>query len=359
MQNSNFPPIFDGHNDTLLNLEQLERGNGRSFFIKSDIGHIDLPRAKEGGLAGGFFAMFTPNPVDERPYDDPTKGFGNSASYHIPLPPPLKQSYALEFTNALIARLFRIVDEANGAVQIVYTADELESCLMNGTFAVIMHIEGAEAIDTNLNALHVLHAAGLRSIGPVWSRPTQFAEGVPFAYPAHPDIGEGLTEAGKALVKACNRLKIMLDLSHLNEKGFWDIHRLTDAPLVATHSNAHALCASPRNLTDKQLDAVGESGGVVGINYHIAFLREDGNSHSETSLTEIVRHATYIADRIGIDHVALGSDFDGAKMPTDLKDAAGLPKLMTAFQEAGFDEDALAKVAHKNWVRVLRQTWGS
>ncbi len=100
-------------------------------------------------------------------------------------------------------------------------------------------------------------------------------------------------------------------------------------------------------------------GGVVGINFHVGFLREDGNSQAETSLTEIVRHASYIADRIGVDHVALGSDFDGAKMPDDLKDAAGLPKLMAALQEAGFDEAALAKVAYQNWVRVLRETWGN
>lgn len=358
MSDTNFPPIFDGHNDTLLNLEQKERGNGRSFFERSEIGHIDLPRAREGGLAGGFFAMFTPNPPGERPYTDPTKELAAGSKYQIPLPPQLDPNYALNFTNALIARLFRIVEQANGDVKIVTSTAELETCLEEGTLAVIMHIEGAEAIDRDLNSLHVLHAAGLRSIGPVWSRPTIFAEGVPFAYPAGPDIGEGLTELGKALVKACNQLKIMLDLSHLNEKGFWDIHRLTDAPLVATHSNAHALCASPRNLTDKQLDAVGESGGVVGINYHIGFLREDGNTQAETSLTEIVRHATYIAERIGIDHVALGSDFDGAIMPVDLKDAAGLPKLMTAFQEAGFDNDALAKIAYKNWVRVLKRTWG-
>jgi membrane dipeptidase len=166
-----------------------------------------------------------------------------------------------------------------------------------------------------------------------------------------------LTDAGKALVKTCNELGVMLDLSHLNEKGFWDVASLSTAPLVATHSNAHVLAATPRNLTDKQLDAVKESNGVVGINFHIGFLREDGRSDAETSLTEIVRHAAYIADRIGIDHVALGSDFDGATMPQDLKDAAGLPKLMKALKAHGFDKSALAKIAHENWVRVLRATW--
>ena len=150
---------------------------------------------------------------------------------------------------------------------------------------------------------------------------------------------------------------IMIDLSHLNEKGFWDVAQLSEKPLVATHSNAHVLAATPRNLTDKQLDAVKESDGIVGINFHIGFLREDGRSDLETSLTEIVRHAAYIADRIGIEHVALGSDFDGATMPHDLKDAAGLPKLMKALKDHGFDKKALKKIANENWLRVLGKTW--
>jgi membrane dipeptidase len=239
----------------------------------------------------------------------------------------------------------------------VRTADELATCLAQGIFAMILHFEGVEALDTDLNCLHVFYQAGLRSVGITWSRPNAFGHGVPFSFPASPDTGPGLTDAGKALVKTCNELGVMLDLSHLNEKGFWDVASLSTAPLVATHSNAHVLAATPRNLTDKQLDAVKESNGVVGINFHIGFLREDGRSDAETSLTEIVRHAAYIADRIGIDHVALGSDFDGATMPQDLKDAAGLPKLMKALKAHGFDKSALAKIAHENWVRVLRQTW--
>jgi membrane dipeptidase len=146
--------------------------------------------------------------------------------------------------------------------------------------ATILHFEGAEAIDPQLNALEVFYQAGLRSLGLVWSRPTAFGHGVPFAFPHSPDTGPGLTDAGKQLVRACNRLGIMIDLSHLNEQGFWDVAELTNAPLVATHSNAHALCASSRNLTDKQLDAIKESDGMVGLNFAVCFLREDGaNDH--------------------------------------------------------------------------------
>jgi membrane dipeptidase len=222
---------------------------------------------------------------------------------------------------------------------------------------MLFHIEGAEAIDPELEALEVLYQAGLRSLGIVWSRPNLFATGVPFAFPQSPDVGPGLTAAGKALVRACNELGVLLDLSHLNEKGFWDVAKLSAAPLVATHSGAHALCASARNLTDSQLDAVRDTGGVVGVNFHVGFLRADGRTDPTTSLAEIVRHVDYMVEHMGIAHVALGSDFDGATMPGDLRDVAGLPNLVAALRAAGYDDAALRRIAYENWLRVLRATW--
>jgi membrane dipeptidase len=205
--------------------------------------------------------------------------------------------------------------------------------------------------------LYVLYQAGLRSLGIVWSRPNIFGYGVPFQFPGSPDIGPGLTPVGHDLVRVCNQLGIMIDLSHLNEPGFWDVANLSTAPLVASHSGVHALCASPRNLTDRQLDAIKESGGLVGVNFHVGFLRADGQANADTPLAEIVRHINYMVERIGIEHVALGSDFDGARMPAELGDVAGLPKLMARFREHGYDETALRKIAFENWVRVLGQTW--
>jgi membrane dipeptidase len=180
---------------------------------------------------------------------------------------------------------------------------------------------------------------------------------VPFRFPSTGDTGPGLTTAGKELVRRCNELGILVDLSHLNEAGFWDIAKTSSAPLVATHSNVNALCASSRNLTDAQLDAIGSSGGVVGINFAVSFLREDGHNDADTPLSEIVRHATYIAERIGVDHVAFGSDFDGALVSEHLDGIAGLPRLVDEFRSAGWGEDAIADLTHRNWQRVLRETW--
>jgi membrane dipeptidase len=270
----------------------------------------------------------------------------------------LELNAAQQRTIDIMARLFRIEAESDGAVKIVRTAAEIESCLKSDIFAALMHLEGAEAIDSDLHALEVFYQAGLRSLGPVWSRPNPFGEGVPFQFPGVPDTGPGLTDLGKNLVRACNRRRIMIDVSHLNEKGFWDVARSTDAPLVATHSNAWALTPSTRNLTDKQLAEIRDSDGMVGINFAVAFLREDGAPIADTPIDAIVRHVNYLVEHLGIDRVGFGSDFDGAMIPDAIGDATGLPRLLQALRDTGYDEASIRKLAHENWVRVLRATWG-
>ena len=371
-----FPPIFDGHNDTVLSLL-----GGRSFFERDDAGgeaarrgaprgdrgnvgspsHIDLPRAAAGGLGGGFFAVFVPDPsVPIDPADVPDDVIDDVYGDPARMPPRMPLDYAQGFAIRALGKLIRLERESDGAVVVVRTAAELESALTSGTFAVELHLEGAEPIDPGLEALPAFYAAGLRSIGPVWSRSNVFASGVPFQFGVSPDTGPGLTDAGRALIAACNELGILVDVSHLNEKGFWDIAGMTRHPIVATHCGAHALAASTRNLTDKQLDAIGDSDGVVGINFHVGFLHPEGSSDGrETSLTRICDHLDYVAGRIGIEHVALGSDFDGATMPTDLGDAAGLPALMAELRRRGHDDAALTAIATGNWLRVFRATWGA
>jgi membrane dipeptidase len=341
-------PIFDGHNDTLLTLGGGQSSRARSFFERSEQGHLDLPRAREGGFAGGLFAIFV---------EEEQQGDGGSTPEEGMTSQSLEAGFAQQVTISLMARLFRLEAESEGQVQVVCTADQLSACLELGVLAAVLHFEGAEAIDPQLDALLVFYQAGLRSLGIVWSRPNAFGNGVPFGFPRSPDTGPGLTPAGQALIRACNELGILVDLSHLNEKGFWDVARLSDAPLVATHSGAHALCPSSRNLTDAQLDAIGETGGLVGVNFHVGFLRADGQEEPETPIADIVRHIDHIAGRIGIEHVALGSDFDGATMPRELGDVTGLPRLVAALRAHGYGEDDLAKITHQNWLRILHQTW--
>jgi membrane dipeptidase len=348
-------PVIVGHQDTLLSLYLPERGCGRDFFVRSEIGHLDLPRAQEGGIAGGFFAVFVPRDPSQ-PGED-FEMLPTEVGYRVRLADPLEHTYALRTAMGMVALLFRLEDQAQGRLKVVHTVAELEQCLSTGVHAAILHFEGAEAIDPDLDSLEVFYRAGLRSLGPVWSRPTVFAHGVQFAYPALPDTGPGLTDLGKDLIRACNRLGIMIDLSHLNEKGFWDVAALSTAPLVATHSNVHELCRSTRNLTDKQLDAIKESGGLVGVNFAVSDLWENASRDANMPLEILVRHLDYLVERLGIDGVALGTDFDGTTIPAEIGDASGMPKLLDVLRARGYDDAALRKLGYENWLRVLAKTW--
>jgi membrane dipeptidase len=331
--------IFDGHNDVLTSCEPQEFVNGR------DGGHVDLPRAQEAGLGGGIFAVFVASPGEEE------IAFGEG-SYEVPLPPPVEHAEALATATVHAGKLF--VLEAMGAVTVARSTADLDQ---PDRLVAVLHLEGAEAISPDCANLETWYEAGLRSLGPVWSRPNAFGHGVPFAFPSGPDTGPGLTAAGRELVRRCNDLGIVVDVSHLNEQGFWDVANVSKAPLVASHSGAHALCACSRNLTDEQLDAIGTTGGVVGIVFANPFLREDGSEADDTPLDTIVAHVRHVAERIGIDHVALGSDFDGAPIPKAMGDVTGLPRLLDALVDAGFSHEDVAKVAWFNWRRVLGASW--
>jgi membrane dipeptidase len=354
MTESRLVPVFDGHNDTLLKLYMSPETDKEKLFAQGAPAdwHIDLPRAKKGGFAGGMFAIFPP-PLQVRPKTgDPLPIPGNDE----PMTPQLSMNDARVSTLAMASILFRL--ERAGSLTICRSAADIRAAMARDSLAAIFHIEGVEAIDTDLAMLDVLYAAGLRSLGIVWSRPNAFGNGVPFRFPASPDIGEGLTDAGKALVKACNRLKIQIDLSHLNEKGFRDVAALSDAPLVATHSNVHAICASSRNLTAWQLGAVRDSKGMVGLNFATGFLNPQGSSGRGADLDMMLRHVDAMLEALGEDGVGLGSDFDGAGIPSEIGDVSGLPRLIEAFERHGYGHELIEKIAWKNWINVLERTIG-
>jgi len=252
-------PIFDGHNDVLLRLSRRGGENpSRAFIEGNGKGQLDLPMANEGGFAGGMFAMFVPSPRGASSNIAPAQAAENEAGF----PPAVELTAAQQVVFGMMSLLLRIEQQSKGRLRICRDVDDIEQCLKDGALAPVLHIEGAEAIDPEFALLEVLHAGGLRSLGPVWSRPNAFGHGVPFRCPSPPDTGPGLTDLGKELIRRCNQLGILVDLSHLNERGFWDVAAISNAPLVATHSNAHALCPHARNLTDQQLAAVRDTGGL-------------------------------------------------------------------------------------------------
>lgn len=344
-------PVFDGHNDTLLRLVMAaQKGEPLDFINGENNLQIDLKKAQAGHFAGGFFAMFTPSlPRKTR------RAFSTS---NPQMGEPIDQDRATDFTNEMIDCALDLVARCD-VLKICLTAADIAAAIKASQIAILLHIEGAEAIGPDFDGLEQLYARGLRSIGPVWSRHNIFANGVPFSFPGSPDQGDGLTDLGKELVRRCNQMGIMLDTSHLNEKGFWDIVKISTKPVVATHSNVHELSASPRNLTDDQLRAISESQGVVGLNFATGFLRADGrHDRSDVPLDTLIAHLDYMLEKLGEDGVAIGSDFDGCRLPDEIGDVAGLPNLTAAMAKAGYSDDLIDKITHKNWISLLARTWG-
>lgn len=315
-------PIIDGHTDFLLSLDTT----GRSFLEETDQGHVDLPRARRGGIGAMLSAIFV---------------------WNKDLP-----QHALVQTLRGVDLLKRVVAASDGQMEQVLSYRQLVNSLDRGVFGAILHYEGAEAIDPEFAVLRLSYDLGLRSLGLTWSRPNIFAEGV-----GPSDEGNGLTGLGRELVRRCNEMGILVDVSHLNAPGFWDVVATSTKPFVASHSNARAICDHERNLTDEQIKALAEHGGLMGINYAVSFLVQGARTGAEVPIGVLVDHIDHVVQLVGIDHIALGSDYDGATVPDALKDAAHDGALVDELQRRGYDAGAIAKICRDNWLRVLREVW--
>lgn len=350
-------PVFDGHNDIVLKIAAAGEGREKLWLQGEGAGHLDLPRMLTHSFAGGFFAVYIPSP--EAPDVAAHHDLMNSPPYDIPLPALIDHTAAQPVAVEMLGHLLWMERASEGRFRWCRTTADIRAAMAAGAVAGILHFEGAEPIGPNLDALHLFHAMGLRSLGPVWSRPTIFGHGVPFRFPSTGDTGPGLTDLGRALIRECNALRIMIDLSHMTEAGFWEVANLTDAPLVATHSNAHAVTPSSRNLSDRQLGAIGETGGMVGLNFATCFLRPDGKESPDMTLDPVKRHIEHMLNLAGEDHVGIGSDYDGATTPQDIGGVEGLPVLIHAMREMGLGDALITKIAHGNWLRLLDRTWGA
>lgn len=338
--------ILDGHNDILWKLAGDRRQNKPVHFFGETDFHIDAQKAKQGGFCGGLFAMFTANPAlgaEEMP---------------VGLTPIDNYDYkvSLDWVSSMIAEAYRLERESEGYITICKTSTELRATAKAHKMGIMLHIEGCESIDKNFSSLEMLYAAGLRSLGPVWSRDNIFGVGVPFDFPGNPDSGAGLSDLGIELIKICNQMNILVDLSHLNEKGFWDVAKHSDNPLMATHSNIYELCNTARNLKDKQLDAIAETNGIVGLNFATGFLNSTGDMDADASLDTMLKHVEYMLEKLGENGVALGSDFDGAPLPSELSSSAELPNLVARFKQAGYSAELIDKICYKNWLSHMERS---
>lgn len=327
-----FPPIFDGHEDFIT---EVKRGSSsispkpdRDLLSRSNEGHVDLPRAMEGGLGGCFTSIWLSN---ERAEMNPL-------------------GYALAEINDVL----KVADRSEGRFRVCRTVGEIRQAWDQEAFASVFMLEGADPISSSLKELRVFYELGLRVLSLCWSRKTIFASGVMFG---DEQPAEGLSDLGRRLVHECDRLGIILDVSHINPAGFWDLLHESQNPVVATHSSVKAISPHQRNLDDDQVRALAQTGGTMGINFANIFLRPDLSHDTDAPLDLILQHFDHVVSLVGDRHVSFGTDFDGTDIPTVIKDATGLPLVLRGLKQRGYSDDALERICNGNFLRVASAVW--
>lgn len=304
----------DFHCDTLLNicLRDLE------FNKLNDIGHLDLPRLRQTDFVFQCFAVFW----------DPK--FGSEAS--------LRQT--LRLINLAREKILSLPD-----VTWIKSGKDLEN-LASGNLAGLLSIEGADFLGDDLFLIELVHHLGVRLMTLTWNGRNSIADGVKVG-----GNSGGLTNIGIQAVKRMQELDIIVDVSHLSEKGFWDVDNTSVKPYVASHSNAWELCHHPRNLKDEQIKAIAQAKGLIGMNLCRPFVASD---RAEQTLTSVVRHMVYIADLVGTGVLCLGCDLDGIReLPEGMGDVRDLKTLPDHMAEAGFSQVEIESICSKNLLKFM------
>ncbi len=307
-------PVVDGHADSIL----MVLDGKRSLTERSESGHIDWPRALEAGLTCTIQTAF-PDPI-----------------YYPVAPRRVGES---------IDHLLQQVEAGGDRVRLALTASDIREAHTAGQLAVLLNIEGAEGIQGSISLLRNYYRLGVRCMGLVWNHRNEVAEGV------GDDSGGGLTRFGREVVREMNRLGMLIDLAHITPTGFFQVLELSEHPVLFTHGNCRSLWDHPRNLTDEQIRALAQNGGVFGISIVSAFM-----GHPEDGVRAVADHIDHVVQLLGTaDHVAYGSDFDGATPPPGLEDVTRLPRLTAELLRRGYQEADLAKILGGNYLRVFDQ----
>jgi membrane dipeptidase len=283
-------------------------------------GHIDLPRLRAGGVTLQFFAICT--------------ALGKPGGYY------LKQG--LEYVNRYDYCLLENRDALAG----IKTLADLADAEKEGKIACLLALEGAEPLEGSLELLDIFFRLGVRCLSPTWNNRNWFADGINEAA-----AGGGLTVMGRKAIQIMAEKGIILDLAHISPRGYFEALEIAPCPPLVSHTNARRLCDHPRNLTDEQIRALAEKGGAVGISFYPPFV-----SGQETArLDQLVDHFIHVAAVAGVEHVAIGSDFDGIQSTVDgINDASCYGILQEALAERGFNETELELVSGGNVKRLLR-----
>jgi len=302
--------IIDLHCDTVARLTET----GENLYQNQ--GHFDLARALDAGLALQVFSLFV----------------------H-----PAEQSVALKGIFQQIDCFYQKIEQyADLVYPLLYMEDFKPD---NNRLAALLHLEGGECLGTELEFLRILYRLGLRSVGLTWNDRNLLADGV-----KEGENAGGLSRAGRKMVREMRRLGMLLDLSHIAPKGFYQAVEEYQGPVLVTHANARSLCDHPRNLDDHQLKTLAENGGVVGLNQVSDFVKASANP----GLNDFIDHIVYVCDLIGVEHVALGSDFDGADHVV-LPGVQGYLQLEPILRQRGFTGQEMEMIFSKNAERIFKQ----
>ncbi len=315
--------VIDSHCDTILKVLS-SRGAYRLGDLHATE-HVDIPRLRQGGIDVQFFAAY--------------------------IGPEYKPDRAVKRTLQLLDSLHQELDANQDTLKLILSTEDITSAQSNDQVGVLISIEGGEALEGDLACLRMYHRMGVRAVGLTWNERNQIAEGV-----GECRSGGGLTDFGVSVVAEMNRLGMIVDVSHMSVPGYFDVLAVSQHPIIASHSNAYAVCSHVRNLTDRQIRALAENGGVMGINFAPQFLVD----HGRADLDDVVRHIDYIVDLLGnSQHVGLGGDLDGiGKTPAGLEDASKYPALTDALLLRGYGEQDLINILGQNHLRVIRTVLG-
>ncbi|KAA5808512.1 dipeptidase [Thermoanaerobacterium thermosaccharolyticum] len=307
--------FVDFHCDTLYLIEK----DNRDITKKNDKGHIDLVRLEEGMVHLQVFATFVE--IEHMRKDAATK------------------------TLKMIDKLYQLMEKTD-KIKLILSGKDVEEAKSENKLGALLSIEGGEALEGDLSLLRMFYKLGVRAMTLTWSLRNDLGDGI---------LGSdnyGITAFGKDVIKEMNRLGMIVDVSHLNERGFWDAINICEKPLIASHSDCKALCRHPRNLSDEQIKAIADKGGVIGINFCPNFLRDDDNA----SIEDVLDHIEHIVNLVGINHVGFGSDFDGIeKTPLGLDDVASFPKILDGLKKRGFSDDEINSISHDNFERIIKE----
>lgn len=331
--------VVDTHCDTLkclspsftgtLNSMWVDRSRG-GLGIRGESGHVDIPRLREGGVDCQVFAISS---IRDRT-------------------PPFALRTAMETLDIFHAEC----DKNRDAIVPVVTYDDIIRANRAGRVAALLSIEGADVIEGSIGTLRMLYRLGVRMVGLVHSLRNLLADGVEDSR-----TKGGLSELGVQVVQELFRLGVVIDVSHLSDSGFWDLIDLVKGPIVASHSNCRALCNHPRNLTDDQIRALAERGGVIGMNFAPFFIVPDEKLRTGriTNVEDLVEHVDHILDLDGSNHIGLGSDFDGIpSTPVGLEDVSKMPNITKALVRRGYSEKDIKRILGENHLRVFKKVIG-